>query len=357
MKLFKAQIVDNTDFLEQGRLLVYAKDIADDAFYVAYVSPYSAHHEGGFVAIPEIGVQILIAQTEGSDMQWYYMGSIFGGREGIDESGNRSLEASDNRVPDREIYRARNKPQRIVIQDPGGNKLVLSHAYSPKYFNLKAELKSGLGKYLMLNDSPRINCIYLKNEFEDGIKITSGEQFSSAERAIEIESRGPQIYTSKESNLNFLVVDGREINIVNQSTGINAGDPNRFGNINIESVHNDINIKSSAEDGRIFLDALGQEGLIQIDSNGDVIIYASGDVKIRAGGNLQLKAESDIDIEAGGNLSLKGGGSNSLESTGVTNIKSGANMLIEGSKIDLNGPPAGSANSVSIDKEDNHYGD
>jgi len=77
MRLLKAQVVDNSDFTQIGRLMVYCKDIGPDYFPVNYVSPYSAMHHGGFVAIPEVGVEVLITQAEGSNEEWYYIGSIF----------------------------------------------------------------------------------------------------------------------------------------------------------------------------------------------------------------------------------------------------------------------------------------
>ena len=160
-------------------MLVYCKDLQLKTFYVNYSSPYSAGWEGGFVAIPELESEILIAQTDGKDSDWYYLGSIFGPKEGGD-AGPAILEAREAKVPDKEIYRARQVPQRLLMQDPMGNKLVLSHAYNPKYFNVKAELQSSFGKVLSLVDSPKIDSILLKNEHGDGIKITSSKQEMSA---------------------------------------------------------------------------------------------------------------------------------------------------------------------------------
>ena len=350
--ILKAQVVDNTDFSNKGRLLVYCKDINLESFYVDYVSPYSASYEGGFVAIPEIGVEILIAKTGGKDSSWYYIGSLFGNKDGIDLSKKVITDAADPRVPDKEIYRARDIPQRLLIQDPLGNKLVLSH------MNVKAEMQSHAGKVLSLVDSPKIDACILKNENGDGIKITSNKSKSSAARSIEIESQGPQKIISKESEIEMIVVEGREIDLKNYSTGKNrdSGDPKKFGNINISSENNDINLTVFEEDGKVFIDALGSDGLIQLDSEGKITIYSENNVEIRAGEDINLKSNGNITLDAGGELNMKSGQGASLESGSSVSMLGSGEISLDGTAIHLNSNKSTPVGGVDVSKEDNNYG-
>lgn len=357
MRLLKAQIVDNTDFSETGRMLVLCKDIGQDFFYINYVSPYSAMHNGGFFAIPEIGVEILITQPDGTNNEWYYIGSIFSPREGVDGQGSEVLEAQNAATPDKQIYRARGKPQRIIIQDATGNKLVLSNSYNPGYFNLKAALESSLGKKIELNDSPKLDSIFIKNEHNDGIKIVSSPQESSAARSIEIEAKGPIKTISRESEVEILVIEGREIEITNESTGSNRDNnlPKRYGNINIRSKKNDINLTVDHEEGSIFLTALGSEGIIQIASDGKITIWAEKDVEIRAGGDLKLKADGNIGIEAGGSIDIKAGAALDMESGSTAGIKASGNVNLDGKQVHLNSKAALGATETEITRNINNY--
>lgn len=357
MKMVRAQVADNADFLENGTIQVYAKDISQEILYVNYVSPYSAAHHGGIVAIPEVGVQVLICQPDGTDQEWYYMGSIFGANEGNDFSGNRSLDALSPGIPDREVYRARGKPQRLVISDATGNKLVLSNSYSPDYFNLKSALESALGKKIELNDSPKLDSIFIKNEHNDGIKITSSPQQSSAGRSIEAESRGPVKVISRESDIELLVVDGREIDIVNDSTGNNKDDslPFRYGNINLRSLRNDINLTVDDEEGSIFITSKGGDGIVQIAANGTITVYGEGDVNIRAGSDLNLKADENINLDAGASINIKSAGAFSVDSGETADIRSGGDVNVDGSNVHLNSGRSGGVEGIEIDKTQNNY--
>lgn len=357
MQVYKAQVVNTQDLSYQGRITVYCKDISDQPFEVVYVSPVSYGHSGGFVAIPEEGVEVLIVKTSGSDKDWYYMGSIFAPKEGVDETGT-VFEDAKKILPDDEIYRARGKPQRITLKDQKGNQIVLSSSYNKDFFNIKAEMKSSLGKRLSLIDSPNLDCIYLKNEHGDGIKITAGPSMSSAARSVEVESEGPQKYICRNSDMDLLVKEGRELNIFNESTGLNKDPllPLRVGNVNIKSKFNDVNIWAENENGSVFIDAIGSDGLVQIDSGGKITIYSDGNVEVRAGGDMGFKAEGNIFLDADNNVDINAGGSVNISSGGLASMEAGGNVALDGSQVHLNSGQAVSAETINIDKEENNYG-
>jgi hypothetical protein len=357
--LLKAQVVDNTDFSARGRILVYCKDLGQDYFYVIYVSPYGANFEGGIIAVPEIGTEILIQQSDGHDQKWYYIGSIFEPKEGLDGQGEEFIDAQNTRVPEKEVYRARGRPQQLVLKDPSGNKLILSNASNPEYFNTKAELQSALGKKLILSDSVAgMDCAILENEHGDGLKITTRAHESSPARAAELESAGPVKVISRESEVEIMVVEGRDIDIVNFSTGLNtdAAFPKRAGNINITSMNNDVNITTEGFDGRVFIKSKGANGLVQLDADGSIIIFSNENVEIRGAQNMKLSAGGNIGIEAGGNIDMKAGANVSLEAGAIANIRATTMFAADALQIHLNSLLSTPATpNANVTKVNNNY--
>lgn len=75
-------------------------------------------------------------------------------------------------------------------------------------------------------------------------------------------------------------------------------------------------------------------------SNWNVKIGADG--KLTAGGALDLKSGADTKLTAGGGLDIKSGGASKWTAGGDASI-GGANLILSGGKIDLNGPAAPTA--------------
>lgn len=356
MRIYTAQVFENKDLTSEGKMWVYCKPLGENLVKVFYTSPYNANREGGFIAIPEVGTEILITQPDDT-VQWYYLASIFGPREGV-ANNDRILELTRSSLPDRDIYKARGIPQKLVWQDPRGNKITISNLYNPGFFNNKVELKSGVGKKVAIMDSPKQDCILIKNELDDGIKITSKPNALSAARSVEIESKGPQKFICRESQIDVLVKDGREINIVNESTSLNANpqEPEKFGNINLVSKNNDINIVVEEKTGKVFIDALGVEGLIQLDTAGRVIINGKnidiradgGDLNIQVGGNLNIDVEKSVSIKAGQSVVIDAGNNTHIQAKNTT--------YVEGSIVHLDSDQEVPATDVNIQKQTSNYG-
>ncbi len=345
MKLKLGQVWSNTDVNSLGRMLVKIDEF-DQAIEVKYVTPYKAGVNGGFIAIPEVGSKILVCQTDNYTEGWFYLGTIVDLPE-PSQDPNKVLKGLDGEtIVDKEIYRARQVPQRIVIRSPMGNSLILSDSYNPKYFNVKAELKSSLGKKISMIDGggpeKKLDCILIRNEHGDRIKLTSEGDTKSAARSLELETRGPQRMVSRESQIDMIVQDGKEINLVNNSTGMNRApfppDREQYGNINLESKNRDINVTVRAVNGRVFIDALGIDGLIQIDSNNQIII---------SGREVNIVSQQNTNVVAKGNLNLVA--NNNI------NIRAGNTLTLDGTIVDIspNSPPDV---PTDITKDTNHYG-
>lgn len=357
--IYKAQVIDTEDPEEIGQFWVYSQDISEDLLRVTYVSPFFNRAESGMVAIPSPGAEVLISQVHGEDL-WYYIGSIVAPLASISREGTKLKSAKESTLPDKSIYKARGIPQKTVLKDDKGNSLTLSNQYNSEFFSVGARLKSGVGKQLILSDSPKMDSVILRNEHGDRIKITSEADNTTAKRAIDIESQGPQRLISRESGISFQVVEGRELNLKNSSTGLNKNpsDPEKYGNINLDSERNDINLTTRAEDGKIFIDALGTRGLIQIDSSGKVIINAeNGSVSIKASEDIIMSAGGDVQINAGGSFHVNSGDDAAITCSNNLSLQAGPKVAIDSDEIHLNSSVSQPARVASPEpKETNNYG-
>jgi hypothetical protein len=354
MQLFKAQVISTIDLLEEGKILALCPELGASPFHVIYASPFFSPMGGGFIAIPEEGTSILISKPDNDDT-WYFMSCVVQPPEGA----NPTNVHTEKGLLDKRMYRGRHRPQKLVFQDSKGNRLVMTNSYEKDFINSKIELKSSGGKRVILSDSPLMDSIMLVTENGDGIVVTSQANEVHGDQSLEIRSRGLQTHVCRESSMNIGVVDGRELNLFNDSTGAlrNPDDPEKYGNINIKSKFRDINITTDGENGNMFLDVLGQEGLLQIDSDGNIIIHCAGDIKLGAEGELHLKADGALKLQ-GADVTVKAtqGGVN-LEGTSDIGIQAGGNASMDGAQVHLNsGLSRGVPESIEVTPETNKYG-
>ena len=353
MNIYEAQVISNHDELQEGKITVRCNEISGDLIQIYYTSPYFNNLGGGIIALPEEGSQILIIQPSKSNT-WYYLSTIVSANKRDDDT---NYYTTDGLMPDKQIYRSRNKPQRLVIQDCKGNKLAFSNVYSPNFINSKVELKSSTGKVLSLCDSPEVNAAILRNEHGDGITVTSESTDVHSAQSIEVKSRGSQTYVAREASMTLIVTDGREVNIRNESTGAfkNPGDPKKYGNVNISSKFRDVNIYTDGEEGSLFIDSRGSGGLIQLDSNGKIIIHSIGDISVHSEGNLNIKSEGNLNLE-GSEIGIKSSGNVAIQAGGDATLQGGGTAALDGSQVHFNSGRSRSANGASIlEPELNNY--
>jgi hypothetical protein len=126
----------------------------------------------------------------------------------------------------------------------------------------------------------------------------------------------------RDSSYLIAVTEGRDINLINSSTGTKAprNKPRRSGNINLLSKHRDISILTDGDDGNIFIKTA--KNVIQINSGGQVNIYSNSDINISTGGS--------FDLSAAGNINIKGENVN-IESASNINMKANARFKAAGS--------------------------
>tara|TARA_R110000822_G_scaffold19070_6_gene62294 strand:- start:81 stop:1175 length:1095 start_codon:yes stop_codon:yes gene_type:complete len=334
-----AEVRDRTDASRNGSFLARIFELGNEDKRVQYVSPYASNGVGAFVGIPEVGTEILVCKPGGSD-DWYYLGATF---------TPEPLQVVGPRIPESDLlpleraapllYKARGIPMQVQLTGAGGGGIVMSEEYNPDYINNKVEIKSSINKKITLSESPAISAIVLDSGNGSTIKLgdNPGEGTLPA-RSIEVESVGPQKYINTESQTDIVVKDGRELQLINNSTGINAADPEevpKTGNVNIQSKWRDVNVFTQAEAGRIFIECLNENGsnqVIQIETNGaggSIVIKTKGDIRLEAGNNIELVAGEQIIMQSGGKTSL---GSEGLDiaAGGNANIDAGSIHLAEG---------------------------
>ena len=344
---------------------------------VCYTSPFRAGESGGILFPPVDPQTILVCKPDGSDDDvWYYLSTVYEkpktSNTHIEKDFVKGTLKADAEKVDKNLYRSRGLPMRNTIGSAGGHKLLLSDEYGtdPRseepIDNRRLEVKTMLGKVLKFLDSTGQDTLYLTNEHRDGIKITSSDTdpFSAAQ-SIEIESRGPQKQICRESQMDMLVNEGRELNLVNNSNGVwkNIDYPEKYGNINIESRNRDINLNCLSDTGRIFIQCLsgipdasgsvpttGQ--LIEIETKNETSI-----IRIFGKGSVEVHADSDITLEAGtadkiGNINMAANGKIKINGQQGVDIDAGA-----AANVELNSGKALNVIPDQIVQEPNHYDD
>ena len=94
------------------------------------------------------------------------------------------------------------------------------------------------------------------------------------------------------------VIDGREINIENLSSGKNKistsdGSP---GNINIVSDYGDVSIITNGDDGSIFLETSGVNSTIDLKSENNIVLTAKNALQLNAD-VVDINGTSNVDID------------------------------------------------------------
>ena len=312
MRIFKGIVKRNGSFTKDGIFWVKVAE-KRSLIKVTYVSPYGGRASHGLIpGIPEIDDTVLICQSDNSKhSEWFYLGSVWETNltEGrVSSHFTKGAKTDDPEAPlygpfpDKNIYRSRGVPQRMVWRSPRGNKLILSDEENERRHNVYIKLRSTKGKKLILNDSPGIDAVLLRNEHGDGLTIQNNWVRSHAPRLIQLRSKGPIRLISHEGGILLKVYDGNPINIINKGRSkVNKFQP-QPGNINLESVWNDINltVKSAGKDNAINIFAEGDRGQINVITKGGesvINLESGGDVNID-GENINITAKDSINLKA-----------------------------------------------------------
>ena len=362
MEISLAEVRDSVSISADGTFPAFVQ-AANTIKPITYTSPFRAGGTGGFIMIPTKGQKILVCKPISSEglVGWHYLSTIFSPPQG-DTDGAENEEEMLHPVEsvDDKMYRATGLPMRYVIKSPEDHMLLFADERSEDpepWVNNKLELKSGVGKRLKLLDSPQQDCIFLVNEHRDGIKISSEPDDYSAAQSVEIESRGPQKMICRESQIDMWVHEGRELNLINNSTGKFKGQsPEHWGNVNLESHNRDVNIQGHGDGSRIFITTGGGGKSVTTQEQAIQLLASSGQettqIILFSGGGIGIHSEfDDITIESKKDINIVSDGTININGKQGVNIDAGTD-----SDVHLNTGGASDKTPDKVSPKQNHYG-
>jgi len=330
--IYIGKVKSEVDLYQAGGMEVILPHLGEPV-PVLYSTPYHGKGGSGFWSVPEKDTIVMVAHipdgnpSTTTNKKYVYLGSIPNPGVPFQVPGS-DIEGpyqTGGILPDEDIYKARARPMKYVWRSPKGHSFTMSDLYDPSFFNTRIEMKSHLGKKVVCDDSPDKSCILIQNEHGDRIKLsTDGVPPIQPSRSLDIETKGPHSYTTRESQMKLLVQDGWNLDIVNASTGQNAPDPNKnnsWGRINLLAQNNDMTLTCNEGKGTpmqdvpsIFITTNGKASVIQIDSRGRLQVQINKQINI-------VSESDDINIEAQGDINLTAGGNINLSTpTGVINL-------------------------------------
>jgi hypothetical protein len=349
ISMASVESIDDPD--NMGILTCTIDKLGQETHPVYYTSPFATNSEGGFVAIPKVGVRILTCSPYGTT-DWYYLGSTFS-PEPDEAVGDKVLDGyiSPYERANPDATRARGVSQQSIIKGERGGGLKISEQYNPEMFNMYTRLEGTVGKKVEINDNPQTDAIIIGTENNSSIKVFDNPQNPvNAPRSVEITTVGPQKYINQEDETDIVVYKGgRDLNLLNCANASGWGGPVSTGNVNIQSKQKDINIFSKAGAGKIFiqcLDASGQSQHIQIETKGP-----DGTIAIKTNGNISIEAGGDINMNAGGQINMRSGGQFSVDSAADIQTRTPGTFTAEAGFVRLAEPASIPAGPQSQSKE------
>src|SRR5210317_1099573 len=341
-------VESNVDVTQSGSFMAKFQDIGESPVKVIYTSQMYKKGNGGHFAVPERGDEVL-AFHDTKTNNVYYQSTIMRKVEFDALEQERIIPNFTTLGGFNDKYNTFAQPVKVTYQNQAGAGLCITRNYEPppsiRTVNSVA-LISEKNKRISLDDSPETDGIHIKTHNKDGIIITGDETPTMGAGVLQAKTKGPQYYTCMTGHIEMAVQEGRDINILNTSTGTmaqqpsqsswpngpNAQPPKKFGGIYLKSDNGDLSLVSKSDEGRIFIKTpkgeiqITEEGNIVIKNAGDISVDSEGSVNIRAGGDFRVQA-SNVDIGAQTNIKASAGGTGAISSDGA--------MVIDGATIDL----------------------
>ena len=309
MQFVVGTVISNSDASESGQLQVRFPKLFDSKPQkVTYTSPYCKINSGGLIAIPEEQDQILALYNEDlipGESLFYYHSTILRDREDAGpEKANpnfKPLRSSDSKAS---IYNKNNKPVTQTFTNPVGAGLYIQRDFSDSKISNKVNV-GPLG-------------FQVRNAQGDSIVLTGSEPNDAyAAQSLSIETLSTQEYKCTSSDIKMKIVDGGDINIENDSTGLFSISGKWYGNVRLKSANRNIDLAALGPESNVNI--ITNTAKIKVNgSTGQVEIFGNSDVSINSTGSLSLNAGADISLNAGGPLSLNAQGLTSVNGAAVS---------------------------------------
>lgn len=339
MKIFKGTVHSKRDMNSEGWLTVLPDgatattidpdsslvtgDSMDGSVQVKYVSPYGGNQYAGFVAMPEADQQILYCMAENDeDQTMYYMGSIISPTYDIDqEIMDQRTGALDPVMPHySKDYGLNFQSMCYGIKSPLNQMLLLltetSIVGGKPVENKRIQIESQNHHGLYLGDSTETQKVLLKSGYQAAALTLLNEPNwdpSMGPGAAHLYSKGNMVHKAWEGSLKVQVVDGQNIQILNNSTGGNSVSGNTenttlgaaqkaasFGNIQIHTDRGDVVISSKGNG--VFIDCYAGDptetgSSFQVRSQNKIHLYAENGIDLKSSGDINIRGKN-VNIEA-----------------------------------------------------------
>jgi hypothetical protein len=328
--MYIGTVISKKDVTGKGCLTVCPKglDCDDNNNWreVKYVSFYSGKFSGASF-IPETNTDILydIAKND-EEHHYYYIGSVQ--NPSIDTNQEQALFPSDrnpalggeNTNPADPNDGAENdQSMSYGIATPLGHHLLLKDNRSSEADNTGAKLGSARGHGLFLDDAANTQKVNLFSKDQAAtLKLTdiNSEDAEIGPEGAMLRAVRNLILESKEGDMIFRVKDGRNLKIVNSSTGSHSGNLlyDKFDACNIEIISDRGDILIQNHGNGVFIDCLGGTqangstgSSFQVRSNNKIHLYAQNGIDLKSPGDINISGKNvniQSDITQGGKVQL-----------------------------------------------------
>jgi len=315
-----AEVRDRADAVRTGSFLACIYGFGNELMRINYVSPYGSNAGGAFIAVPEVGTQILVVRPYNTS-QWFYLGTAFT-FEPLYDTGQVVRDAVVSPVDrcDPTMYKSNGVPTHYVFKSPTGAGLSMVEDENSEYIKKYTEVKSTNNKKIRLDDTPNLDSIIIDSGNGAKIMLTNAPDNpinGLAAQSVQVQTNGPQRYINYDSQTDIYVGGGgKELQLLNAANGVLNGTPPTFkpqlgippplkpsGNVNLQSTWRDVNLFTKAPNGRIFIECLNAAGANQqivIETNG-----VGGGITIKTNGTVMVDALTGVDINTAGNINMQ----------------------------------------------------
>jgi len=314
MEIVKGQVISNVDKTESGRFMAVFPSISTNALTVTYTSPFFKVNAGGFLGIPEKDDEILAVYdpnptSEGSML--YYHSTIVTRAVLSEEDENENFKPIPTN--DRNPYNSKGKPAMQHFTNIAGAGLYIQRDFTPSKISNNVTIKAESGEEVNVGSIG----VQIRNADGDSIVLNGAEPNDAyAARSLMVNTRGPQEYKCNAADINMKIVDGGDINIENNSTGVfSLG--KWFGNIRLKSRFRNIELVACGPTGAVNIITPG--ATIQVDGTGAIKVLAAGNIDFNSAGSINMNAALGVNIYGGPGLGPIPGGVNLNSANRITN--------------------------------------
>jgi len=291
MKIIVGRVVDTKSRNNSGEFLAEFPVLDNRVVTVTYTSPHYKVNAGGFIALPEEGTEILALYNENpneGESTFYFHSCVVKDKRGSSgEKENDKFEPVRDNDSKATIYGSRDKPVTQAFTNTAGAGLFIHRDFSPSKISNNVTLKAETGAEVNVGALG----VHIRNEHGDSLVITGEDNEYLAARSMSVETQGPQEYKCTNSDITMRVVEGGDINIENNSTGVASFGDKWSGNVRVKSRNKNVELVGLGDESVVNI--ITNKAKIQVDNNtGNISIYTDeGDLNFTSKtGSINMEA-------------------------------------------------------------------